>query len=77
MKPEFIFIIALSILYAGTNILFVLNYIDYIKLPKGFFNNPLALIMLFPTVITGIIIILCATSIKIKIREYKYEQRQK
>ena len=55
MKLEVLFFIVMLVVYVITNVLFILSFFDYIKTPKGFFNNGLAFVMLIPTIIIGTI----------------------
>ncbi len=74
MKIEVLFFIIMSVVYVVTNTLFILSFFDYIKTPKGFFNNGLAFVMLIPTILIGITVFIIYGLIKLKSRERKFEK---
>lgn len=74
MKTETLLFIFFIAIYVITNALFILNFFDYIKTPKGFFNNGLAFIMILPTILIGITGFIIYGLIKLKARENKFEK---
>ena len=74
MKLDVLFFIVMLVVYVITNVLFILSFFDYIKTPKGFFNNGLAFVMLMPTILIGITVFIIYGLIKLKYREDKFEK---
>ena len=74
MKLEVLILIIMLAIYIATNTLFILSFFDYIKTPKGFFNNGLAVVMLIPTILIGITVFIIYGLVKLKSRERKFEK---
>lgn len=74
MKTETLLFIFFIAIYVITNTLFILSFFDYIKTPKGFFNNGVAFVMLIPTILIGMTGFIIYFFIKLKAREDKFEK---